>query len=88
MYEVSLEELIGVGKVPQKFEVLRRNILMINWCCLCSSKVSLSCLTPLFNGRRDMVVVFSPMLLILYRCTISRFYIYKKLTFLWKKKFN
>ena len=59
---------------------------MIYWCCLCSSKVSLSCFTPLFKGRRDMVVVFSPMLLILYQCTISRFYIYKKLTFLWKKK--
>ena len=50
---------MGFGKVPQKFEVLRR-ILMINWCCLCRSrKVSLSCFTPLFVGRGDMLVVFS-----------------------------
>jgi len=59
---------------------------MIYWCCLCSSKVGLSSFTPFFKGRRDMVVVFSPMLLILYQCTVSRFYIYKKLTFLWEKK--
>ena len=80
---------MGVGKVPQKCEVLRR-ILMINWCCLCKSRrVSLSCFTPLlvvfsskcfsplFGGRVDMVVVFSSKLLISYRCTISGFYIYK-----------
>ena len=68
---------MGVGKEPQKFEVLRR-ILMINWCCLCRSrKVSLSCFTPLFVGRGDMVVVFASKLLIPYRCTISGFYIYK-----------
>ena len=80
---------MGVGKVPQKCEVLWR-ILMINWCCLCKSrKVSLSCFTPLLvvfslkcfsplsGGRGDMVVVFFSKLLIPYQCTISRFYIYE-----------